>query len=190
MADAGYGSEENYAYLEGEGVDAYVKHGEFFRECHNRKWREDEMRVANWEYDEESDEHTCPEGKTLVFLKESSRVSELGYESVVRVYECESCSGCPRKAECSKSASPDAPKRIQANPALNAFRRRASEMLHTEIGSALRKKRSVDVETAFGRPRAVSAGVFSTQQMIPRHLDCLRCPLPRATTASGVCPRR
>ena len=44
------------------------------------------MRVANWEYDEESDVHTCPEGKTLVFLKESSRVSELGYESVVRVY--------------------------------------------------------------------------------------------------------
>ena len=150
MADAGYGSEENYAYLEAEGVDAYVKHGEFFHECHNRKWREDEMRVANWEYDEESDEHTCPEGKTLVFLKESSRVSELGYESVVRVYECESCSGCPRKAERSKSASPDAPKRIQSNPALNAFRRRASEMLHTEIGSALRKKRSVDVETAFG----------------------------------------
>ncbi|WP_244595114.1 transposase [Slackia isoflavoniconvertens] len=150
VADAGYGSEENYAYLEAEGVDAYVKHGEFFRECHNRKWREDEMRVANWEYDEESDEHTCPEGKTLVFLKESSRVSELGYESVVRVYECESCSGCPRKAKCSKSASPDTPKRIQVNPALNAFRRRASEMLHTEIGSALRKKRSVDVETVFG----------------------------------------
>lgn len=150
VADAGYGSEENYAYLEAEGVDAYVKHSEFFRECHNRKWREDEMRVANWEYDEESDEYTCPEGKTLVFLKESSRVSELGYESAVRVYECESCSGCPRKAECSKSASPDAPKRIQVNPALSAFRRRASEMLHTEIGSALRKKRSVDVETVFG----------------------------------------
>lgn len=150
VADAGYGSEENYAYLEGEGVDAYVKHSEFFRECRNRKWREDEMRVANWEYDGESDEYTCPEGKTLVFLKESSRVSELGYESAVRVYECESCSGCPRKAECSKSASPDAPKRIQVNPALNAFRRRASEMLHTEIGSALRKRRSVDVETVFG----------------------------------------
>lgn len=150
VADAGYGSEENYAYLEAEGVDAYVKHSEFFRECRNRKWREDEMRVANWEYDEESDEYTCPEGKTLVFLKESSRVSELGYESAVRVYECESCSGCPRKAECSKSASPDAPKRIQVNPALNAFRRRASEMLHTEIGSALRKRRSVDVETVFG----------------------------------------
>ena len=31
VADAGYGSEENYAYLEREGVDAYVKHNEFGR---------------------------------------------------------------------------------------------------------------------------------------------------------------
>lgn len=36
------------------------------------------------------------------------------------------------------------------NPTLNAFRSRASEMLHTETGSALRKRRSVDVETVFG----------------------------------------
>ena len=36
------------------------------------------------------------------------------------------------------------------NPTLNAFRIRASEMLRTETGSALRKRRSVDVETVFG----------------------------------------
>ena len=150
VADAGYGSEENYAYLEAEGVDAYVKHSEFFRECRNRKWREDEMRVANWEYDEESDEYTCPEGRTLAFCGESRRVSDTGYESAVRIYECEDCSGCSRRARCSKSADPDSPKRIQVNPTLNAFKSRASEMLHTETGSALRKKRSVDVETVFG----------------------------------------
>ena len=33
---------------------------------------------------------------------------------------------------------------------MNAFKSRASEMLRTETGSALRKRRSVDVETAFG----------------------------------------
>ena len=36
------------------------------------------------------------------------------------------------------------------NPTLNAFRSRASEMLRTETGSALRKRRSIDVETVFG----------------------------------------
>ena len=150
VADAGYGSEENYAYLEREGVDAYVKHSEFFRECRNRGWRDDEMRVANWTRDERSDEYTCPEGRALAFVGELSRVSDLGYESTVRIYECEDCSGCTRRAKCSKSADPDQPRQIQVNPTLNAFRSRASEMLHTEVGSALRKRRAVDVETVFG----------------------------------------
>lgn len=150
VADAGYGSEENYAYLEGEGVDAYVKHNEFFRECKNKGWREDEMRVANWGYDRESDEYACPEGRTLTFIRESKRTSDLGYESTVRIYECEDCSGCTRRARCSKSADPDSPRQIKVNPTLDAFKSRASEMLHTEVGSALRKKRSVDVETVFG----------------------------------------
>lgn len=150
VADAGYGSEENYAYLEGEGVDAYVKHNEFFRECKNKRWREDEMRVANWRYDRKSDEYTCPEGRTLTFIRESKRTSDLGYESTARIYECADCSGCSRRARCSKSADLDSPRQIKVNPTLNAFKSRASEMLHTEVGSALRKKRSVDVETVFG----------------------------------------
>ena len=128
----------------------YVKHAEFFRERRNRKWREDEMRVANWEYDEADDAYTCPEGRTLGFLREFTRVSELGYESTVRVYECADCSGCARRERCSKSEDPDAPRQIQVNPTLNEYRRRASEMLRTEAGSALRKRRSVDVETVFG----------------------------------------
>lgn len=71
VADAGYGSEENYAYLEREGADAYVKHNEFFRECRNEKWLDDEMMVANWAHDENSDKHACPEGRTLAFCGES-----------------------------------------------------------------------------------------------------------------------
>ena len=150
VADAGYGSEENYAYLEREGADAYVKHNEFFRECRNEKWLDDEMMVANWAHDENPDEHACPEGRTLAFCGESRRVSDLGYESAVRTYECEDCSGCSRRARCSKSADPDSPKRIQVNPTLNAFKSRASKMLRTDIGSALQKRRSVDVEAVFG----------------------------------------
>ena len=33
---------------------------------------------------------------------------------------------------------------------MNAFKSRASKMLRTDIGSALQKRRSVDVETVFG----------------------------------------
>ncbi|MDN0069067.1 transposase [Collinsella ihumii] len=54
------------------------------------------------------------------------------------------------RARCSRSEDADRPRRIRVNPTLNAFRGRASEMLRSEAGSALRKRRSVDVETAFG----------------------------------------
>ncbi|MBM6776404.1 transposase [Collinsella tanakaei] len=54
------------------------------------------------------------------------------------------------RARCSRSEDADRPRRIRVNPTLNAFRGRASEMLRSEAGSALRKRCSVDVETAFG----------------------------------------
>lgn len=149
-ADAGYGSEENYHYLEEQGVDAYVKHNEFFRECRNKKWREDEMRPANWAYDEDSDSYTCPSGRRLEFAGERKRVSDLGFESASRVYACGDCSGCDKRKRCFKSKDPGACKAISVNPRLAAYKERASAMLHTEEGSRLRKKRGVDVETVFG----------------------------------------
>ena len=150
VADAGYGSEETYAYLEGEGVDAYVKHSEFFRECRNRKWREDKMRSANWDYDEASDAYTCPDGRKLPFAGERKTKTDRGFESTARVYECPDCGGCPLRKACFKSKDENARKRIQVNPRLTEFKQRASALLHTEKGSKLRKKRGVDVETVFG----------------------------------------
>ena len=150
VADAGYGSEENYAYLEGEGVNAYVKHNEFFRECRNEKWREDEMRPANWAYDEKADEYACPGGRVLRFEGERRRESDLGFESMARVYACADCSGCPKRGRCLRSKDPGACKKIEVNSRLASFKKRASAMLRTEKGSRLRKKRGTDVETVFG----------------------------------------
>ncbi|NTU89087.1 MAG: IS1182 family transposase, partial [Actinobacteria bacterium] len=150
VADAGYGSEENYVYLESQGADAYVKHQESFRESKNKKWREDEMRVANWIHDEQGDTYTCPEGRTLGFKWESHPRSDLGYKSVTRVYECTDCTDCSRRKRCIKSQNPEYRRRIKINPTMDFFKQRASEMLNTEEGSRLRKKRSVDVETVFG----------------------------------------
>ncbi|MDO4797434.1 MAG: IS1182 family transposase [Coriobacteriales bacterium] len=150
VADAGYGSEQNYAWLEEQGCDAYVKHNEFFRECRNRKWREDPLRPANWEYDAEADEYACPGGRKLKFRRESRTTSELGYESLTRIYEASGCGECPHRKKCFRSKREDAVRILRVNPTLDAFKARASEMLHTERGSTLRKQRSVDVETIFG----------------------------------------
>ena len=150
VADAGYGSEATYAYLEEEGVTAYVKHAEFFRECRNRKWREDEMRPANWVFDEAEDAYTCPEGRRLTFKGKSVSVNERGYTSTSRLYECEGCEGCSRRRRCTKSTDPGFKKCIRINPRLDALKEKASMLLHTPEGSELRKRRGIDVETVFG----------------------------------------
>jgi len=58
-ADAGYGSEENYDYLEKENVDGYVKYNYFHIE-QTKKWREDSFKVSNLYYNEEQDKVYCP----------------------------------------------------------------------------------------------------------------------------------
>lgn len=150
VADAGYGSEQNYAWLQEQNLDAYVKHNEFYRECKNKKWREDPMRPANWEYDEKADAYTCPGNHTLTFYRERTKHSDLGYESCVRIYRCDSCCNCSLRKKCFKAKDPDAVRQLQVNPILDAYRIRASELLHTPRGSKLRKQRSIDVETIFG----------------------------------------
>ena len=127
-----------------------MKHSEFYGERRNRAWREDEMRPANWEYDEEADSYTCPEGRALPFTGTRRKRSELGFESVARLYTCGDCGGCPRRGDCMRSKDPEARRQVAVNPRLAEYRRRASALLHTERGSALRKRRGVDVETVFG----------------------------------------
>ena len=150
VADAGYGSEQNHAWLEAKGADACVKHSEFFRECRNRKWRKDSMRPANWKYDEAADEYECLHGRRLGFAYGSHPKTGLGYVQDVRVYRCRDRSGCPLREKRFHSKDPDAVRTLRVNPKADACRKEASRMLHTERGSALRKQRGIDVETIFG----------------------------------------
>lgn len=52
IADSGYGSEENYEYLEAQGVGAYVKYSNFHLE-QKRSFKKDAFRVENFPYNEE-----------------------------------------------------------------------------------------------------------------------------------------
>ncbi|WP_241688547.1 IS1182 family transposase [Trueperella pyogenes] len=149
VADAGYGSEQNYAYLEERNVLALVKHNEFYRLTTNKKWREDPFRVANWPYDQASDTYTCPNNQTLAFDHERTTATALGYPSTARFYLCRSCQGCPLRAKCIRSDNPKTCRRITINPSAQAYKDKATQALRTEEGKRLRKQRSTDVETVF-----------------------------------------
>ena len=55
IGDAGYGSEENYTYLERKGVEGYLKYNTFDQE-QKRSWRKKRFRVENFPYDPSRDE--------------------------------------------------------------------------------------------------------------------------------------
>lgn len=54
IADAGYGGEENYAYLEEEQIKAVVKYSTYHIEK-SKKWKADIRKADNWSYEEASD---------------------------------------------------------------------------------------------------------------------------------------
>jgi transposase len=62
VADAGYGSEENYEYLENEGIEAYVKFNYFHKE-QEKKWKENPAKLENLYYNEQQDCYYCPMGQ-------------------------------------------------------------------------------------------------------------------------------
>ena len=61
-ADAGYGSEENYEYLEDNDIDSYVKYSYFHKE-QTKKYKEDPFRVDNLHHNPASHTVYCPMGQ-------------------------------------------------------------------------------------------------------------------------------
>lgn len=147
IADAGYGSEENYRYLEDQGVTGYVKYNNFHFEK-KRRFKQDLFRVENLEYNADKDAFTCPAGKSLHYIGEEAYETKNGYEVQKRIYQCEDCRGCQLRPQCHKGKSH---RRVEINPRLQRYRRRARELLDSETGVKYRSRRPVEVESVFGQ---------------------------------------
>lgn len=147
VADSAYGSEENYAYLEREGITAYVKYNTFHQETKPRH-KPNPFAAEQMLYDEAQDTFTCPNGQLLHYKATHHPRSANGFESERRVYACTDCSQCPLKEKCTTAAGN---RQIQISFRLREMRAQAKELLLSEQGTALRKQRSIDVETVFGR---------------------------------------
>ena len=146
VADAGYGSEENYEYLENNNVEAFVKYQYFHKEQSN-KWRDDPYRTENLPYDEKDDSYSCPMGQKMNFTQEKVRVTDNGFKQVKRLYQAQDCKGCPVREECNKSKGN---RTIEINRRLNRYKSIIRERLTSERGIKYRSQRPVDVEAVFG----------------------------------------
>lgn len=147
IADAGYGSEENYEYIEEKQLGNYVKYNLFHWEK-KKKNKENPYLTENLLYDAETDSFICRNNRQLIHIGTRKYVTEAGYETKRDYYRCEDCSLCPYASECKKT---EKPKTIQFSHRLNELKKKANENLCSEKGKELRSQRVVEVEQTFGR---------------------------------------
>jgi len=146
VADAGYGSEENYEYLENNDVEAFVKY-QYFHKEQSKKWKDDPCRTENLPYDQKSDSYTCPMGQQMNFIKEKTKITYNGFSQIKRLYQAQNCNGCPMRDACNKSKGN---RTIEINERLNRYKSIIRERLTSERGIKYRSQRPVDVEAVFG----------------------------------------
>jgi hypothetical protein len=147
VADAGYGGEENYAYLEKEELEPLVKYNTFYKET-AKAWKTDISKLENWTYSEERDQWVCPQGRTLDFVREMKSKTDSGYEVKQRIYRSQSCEGCPFKQQCSKA---EGNRVIRVSLNYLRFKAKAREKLRSEGGRKLSGRRMAEVESVFGQ---------------------------------------
>lgn len=147
VADAGYGSEQNYELMENAGIDAYVKYNYFHKE-QKRAWKKDAFAVHNLYYNAQEDYYVCPMGQHLNYVGERRNKSDLGYISSLKLYQACNCQGCPLRSKCHKSKNN---RIIEINEKLNLYRQKARERLLSEEGCYHRGRRCIEPEAVFAQ---------------------------------------
>jgi len=147
VADAGYGSLENYHYLEDKGVEAYVKYNTFDNED-TRAYRKNIFDPERFPYDPEHDQFTCPAGQPMRCVGTSSVKSATGYVSGRHIYQAKDCSACHLSQQCRSS---DFDRRIWISHDLIRFKAAVRQRLNSPLGIELRRRRMTEPETVFAQ---------------------------------------
>ena len=147
VADAGYGSEENYEFLEQNDIEAFVKYNYFHME-QKRKIKNNIFLPQNLYYNKEQDYFVCPMGQHLTKKGVGTRKSDNGYESIVSYYKATNCNGCPLRGQCHKAKGNQT---VEVNFRLKELKQKAKELLMSEKGLYHRSKRPIEPEAVFGQ---------------------------------------
>ncbi len=145
VADAGYGSYNNYLFCEQHGMEKYMKFPMYKKETTDKKYRKNPYRVENFKRDEDGN-LICPNGKRMLFAYRSNvRGNKYGRQN--EFYRCEDCSGCPYASECKRT---DKNRTVRLNEELSSFHKEVLDNLESIQGALLRMNRSIQAEGTFG----------------------------------------
>lgn len=146
-ADAGYGSEENYQYLEDNAIEAYVKYSSFDKQQSAKLSKKQPFASHHLHFNKEKDCFYCPMGQAMQCIGSYEKQTSTGFTQTIKQYGAQNCHGCPLRGVCHQSKHN---RIIEVNHNLNRHKATAKEKLNTEEGIKKRKKRCCDVEPVFG----------------------------------------
>ena len=148
-ADAGYGSEENYHFLETHQTAAYVKYNYFHKEQRPRRVP-NPFAPESLYYNKESDYYVCPMGHHMTNIGSSLKPTSSGYPSLITRYRCKNCkTTCPLRGQCTKAQK--GARTIEVNHELNRYKAQARELLLSAEGIRQRGERCIEPEAVFGQ---------------------------------------
>jgi hypothetical protein len=146
VADAGYGSYNNYLYCHEKGMEKFMKFTMFEKETKSEEYRTNPYRAVNFTQDAEGNP-ICPNGRKFIH-KLTRHVRGNQYGRTEEIYECESCEGCPHKEKCCPRAKGN--RSIRMNQELTAIHQEVVNNLQTVHGALLCMNRSIEAEGTFG----------------------------------------
>lgn len=99
-ADAGYGSEQNYEWLENRHITAYIKHNQFDWQQRKGGSGRKAFTIDKFTYDKQADQYECPLGMPLVNIGSRQRTTRNGFKQKATLYEATGCDACPLRDQC------------------------------------------------------------------------------------------
>ncbi|WP_230203630.1 IS1182 family transposase [Bacillus massiliigorillae] len=149
VADAGYGSEQNYDdILSNRQREALITYNMYMKE-QKKKHKQNQFHSANWHYDVETDQYTCPNQQRLAFRYRSVRTDKYNFKREFKVYECEDCLGCPFRSSCTKAKEGNN-RKLMINEKWEQQKEYVRAKLSEEETSSIYRQRKTDVEPVFG----------------------------------------
>lgn len=146
IADAGYGSYNNYLYCEQHGMEKFMKFTMFEKETKNEKYKNNPYRAVNFSQDENGN-IICPKGRKFKFKKEQ-HIKGNNYGRTEEIYECENCDNCELKKDCCPKAKYN--RTIKLNRELTSIHEEVLRNLCSIHGALLCMNRSIQAEGTFG----------------------------------------
>ena len=145
IADAGYGSFNNYLFCEQHGMEKYMKFPMYKKETTDESYHNDPFRAVNFKKNENG-QLVCPNGKVFNFaFRKPVKGNQYGRQD--EYYICEDCSGCPYAEKCKKA---DKNRTIRINEELSSMHKEVLDNLESIHGALLRMNRSIQAEGTFG----------------------------------------